>query len=286
MPESAGPWWQDVRWREGEELRVAPRPLAWESEWMVASFNRTGDTRGGADAGFMMMSIWDVSVGHPGKVFYLEIGIEVRWKRSCPRMPGREPGSRCVSVDVRFMDSWLVQEPIGTGSLSWLDCSIGNLCCSLYFSKSWIERGAMSDLSCADVEGSYHVVLEDNGPFLCQISRRLLHGVYFCSLWFGNLKYLLFFFFSVCFQCCLYLFWNVIHFFFFSKKPPQIHALFSWENTSNKTVAGFFHVGVDTDGCNETTLISHLLSDSMSSFKCAGSLFCGVFFDSKSYLDS
>ena len=50
---------------------------------------------------------------------------------------------------------------------------------------------------------------------------------------------------------------------FLFKRQPQIHALFSWENTSKeKTIAWVFYVGVGAVGCNETSLISHLLADS------------------------
>ena len=46
----------------------------------------------------------------------------------------------------------------------------------------------------------------------------------------------------------------------------------------NKT--WFFRVAVDVDGCSETSLISHLLSESMNYFRCSLSL-C---LDPKSYL--
>ena len=51
-----------------------------------------------------------------------------------------------------------------------------------------------------------------------------------------------------------------------------LHAVQCGKKKPKKTTAWFFHVGVDIDGCNETSLISHL-SDSMYYFRCALSLF-------------
>ena len=48
----------------------------------------------------------------------------------------------------------------------------------------------------------------------------------------------------------------------------------------NKTC--FFHVVVDVNGCGETSLISHLLSESVDYFRCPLSL-C---LDPKSYLET
>ena len=52
-----------------------------------------------------------------------------------------------------------------------------------------------------------------------------------------------------------------------------LHNVQCGKKNPKKTTAWFFHVGVDIDGCNETSLISHLLSDSMYYFRCALSLF-------------
>lgn len=132
---STGPWWQDVQWREMEELRMAPEPLAWKSEWMVALFSVTGNTGGESGVGLMiMMSIWDVFGTTSKDVLCTNgcLGQMAPWKRSCQGI-----WHRVWVLDVRrLMDCWYRKEPNGTGSLSWLCCSVGNLCCYLCISAS------------------------------------------------------------------------------------------------------------------------------------------------------
>lgn len=60
------------------------------------------------------------------------------------------------------------------------------------------------------------------------------------------------FIFLFCFPCCLYLFLKC-HSFFFLVDNYKFMLYFPGKNNSNKTVACFFHVGVDTDVCNETS---------------------------------
>lgn len=235
-----------MQWRE-VELRMAPRPLAWESKWMVAPFSMTGDTGKGAGAGQWRCQfgtcLWNSGErvlprnGHQGQT--------VPWQRSCPRRSERESESQiCVCwCPLRgFLDR---KEPNGTAGLSRHCCSVGYLCCCLYISVSWMRRGARMTSCFWMWKG---VLSWRTRAHLS--ARSLLPGTRIHSLWLDNLKSLLYFF-GLLSMLSVSVF--EMPFIFLFSRQLQIHALFSWENNSNKTVACFFHVGVDTDGCNETS---------------------------------
>lgn len=146
-------------------------------------------------------------------------------------------------------------EPTGPGSLSLQSLCAGNLCCCLYL-RALAEGGAMGDLLSAGVEG---VFSWGSVPSVCLVSRRLLPGACSYSLGFYDLAIgSQSSFWGFAFSClCLF----EMSFTFFLSRQPRIQALFSRGNSSNKTAAWFFHVGVDRDGCNGASLISHSLSD-------------------------
>lgn len=64
------------------------------------------------------------------------------------------------------------------------------------------------------------------------------------------------------------------------KRKHRFFSYFLGNMLVNKTC--FFHVVVDVNGCGETSLISHLLSESVDYFRCPLSL-C---LDPKSYLET
>lgn len=100
------------------------------------------------------------------------------------------------------------------------------------------------------------MALEDEGPSLCQppigsytelASTHYDLAVLYTSFWVGGWGGGMLAYNVVC--ICVEM--SLI---FLFKRQPQIHALFSWENTSKeKTIAWVFYVGVGAVGCNETS---------------------------------
>lgn len=76
-----------MRGRGVEELRMAPRPLAWDSEGTVVPFSEP-EHRRRSRCGVDGMSVGGLSMAQLGRVFHLEAGIEVR-KRRCQDIWGR-----------------------------------------------------------------------------------------------------------------------------------------------------------------------------------------------------
>lgn len=115
------------------------------------------------------------------------------------------------------------------------------------FTFQWpLEEGSKNDLLFLDVEGG--VVLKAESPSLCPFSRYMELASARYDLTILNTS----FNFLFCFPCCLYLFLKC-HSFFFLVDNCKFMLYFPGKNNSNKTVACFFHVGVDTDVCNETS---------------------------------
>lgn len=85
----------------------------------------------------------------------------------------------CLLMSLPFMDCQYRKELKQQSSLSWLCCTICNLCSCLYISMSWTHWEPMSDLLIVDVEGTCHLVMEDKGPSVSQVSHRLSHRACF-----------------------------------------------------------------------------------------------------------